>query len=75
MIIDIIAHVCQYVSIQRFVKAHVAQYVELLSHTAVSMTKTGKRFHYKIGVVFFYGAGVTIAAFPVSMTRLRGQSA
>ena len=38
----------QYVSKQRFVKAHVAQYVEWLSHAAVSMTKMGKPFRFKI---------------------------
>ena len=52
----------QYVSIQCFVKVRVAQYIEPLSHAAVSITKMGKRLHSKIAVVFSYNARVTIAA-------------
>ena len=46
--------------------AHVAQYVESLSRVSVSMTKMGKRFRKKIGLVFSYHAQVTITAKRIS---------
>ena len=42
----------QYASFERFMKAHVGQYVEPLSHAAFSMTKTGKRFHHILELSF-----------------------
>ena len=71
----------QYVAIKRFANVYVAQYVESLSHAAVSMTKMRKRFRNKIGIVFsYYGvlrrsATKRISCFHDSLSRTKRMKA
>ena len=47
-------------------KAHVAQYVKLLSHATISITKTRQQFRFKIGVIFSHNGCVAIMAMGIN---------